>query len=60
MLSPEKVTVNVRTEQDLIKFYAENFDSIIWEKVEDMADIKQMARLYLDDPDLIEFSDQAS
>ena len=31
----------------MVKFYAENFEEVIWEKVDDADEIKEMARLYL-------------
>ena len=46
ILCPEKYTVEFREEEDMIKFYAENFDEIIWSKVEEAEEIKEMARLY--------------
>ena len=39
----------------MIKFYAENFDEVIWEKVDDADEIKEMARLYLSDPNMFDF-----
>ena len=41
---------------ELIKFYAENFDQVIWEKVEDADEIKELARLYLQNPHRLDFS----
>jgi len=56
MLQPEKVTIDVKTEQEMIQFYAEHFNSVIWEKVDDGEEIKEMARLYLNDPENLDFT----
>jgi len=47
ILRPEKVVIDFNDEEDMIKFYAENFDEVIWSKVEDAEEIKEMAQLYL-------------
>ena len=39
-LLPEKETIQVREEEELIKFYAENFDDIIWGRVEEAEQVK--------------------
>ena len=41
----------MRTEQDLVKFYADNFDDVIWDKVEEGDELKELALLYRNDPD---------
>ena len=46
----------VRTEQDLIKFYADNFDDVIWDKVEEGEELKELATLYRNDPDALDFA----
>ena len=48
--------VVVRTEQDLIKFYADNFDDVIWDKVEEGEELKELATLYRNDPDALDFT----
>ena len=55
LLCPEKQLVDFRDEEDMIRFYAENFDEVIWSKVEDAEEIKEMARLYLQDPEKFDF-----
>ena len=42
-LLPEKETIQVREEEELIKFYAQNFDDIIWGRVEEAEQVKMMA-----------------
>ena len=39
-LMPNKLTFAAKYEEDLIRFYADNFDNIIWEKVEDADEIR--------------------
>lgn len=55
MIRPEKQVVEFKSEEDMIKFYAENFDEVIWEKVDDGDEIREMARLYLEDPNKFDF-----
>ena len=42
MMQPTKEIITCNGEEDIIKFYAENFDEIIWEKVEDADEMKEM------------------
>ena len=55
MIRPEKQVVEFKSEEDMIEFYAENFDEVIWEKVDDGDEIRDMARLYLEDPNKFDF-----
>ena len=34
-MMPVKTTYEAKYEDDLIKFYADNYDNIIWDKVEE-------------------------
>ena len=52
---PKKLTFAAKYEEDLIRFYAENYDNIIWEKVEDAEEIRQAVEMYLEDPNALEF-----
>ena len=48
---PEKKTFAAKTEEDLIRIYAENYENVIWDKIEDGKEMKRIVDLYLDDPE---------
>ena len=48
---PEKTTFAAKTEEDLIRIYAENYENVIWDKIEDGKEMKRIVELYLDDPE---------
>ena len=48
---PEKTTFATKTEEDLIRIYAENYENVIWDKIEDGKEMKRIVELYLDDPE---------
>ena len=43
------------TEEELIIFYAQHYDQVIWEKVEDGEEVREMAQLYLIEPENFDF-----
>ena len=59
-LVSSKKEVEVRREEDLIKFYADNFDDVIWAKIDEADQVKQMASLYRDDPNQFDFEIEKS
>lgn len=53
-MAPSKTSFEAKYEEDLVKFYAENYDSIIWEKVDEGEEMKKIVDMYLEDPDGLE------
>ena len=58
LLQPICEKVECSSEQDLIKFYAENYSEVIWEKVDDAEEIQGLAKLYLENPSALDFTAQ--
>lgn len=50
-LVPVKTSFTAKYEEDLIKYYADNYDNIIWEKVDDCEEVKHFVDMYRSDPD---------
>ena len=46
---PVKTSLEAKYEEDLIKFYADHYDNIIWEKVEDSEETKKIVEMYMED-----------
>ena len=49
--APVVEEVTVKTEKELIQYCAKNIGSIVWEKVEDGYEMRELAQQYLDDPE---------
>lgn len=43
----------------MIKFYAEHFDDIIWEKIDEADEIKHLAKVYRENPNSLDFQEDA-
>jgi len=54
-LTPVRQTVMVKQEEDLVKYYAEHADEVIWETVEDAAEMQEIVRLYKENPSRLDF-----
>ena len=57
---PQKVEFEAKSEEDLIRIYAENYENVIWEKVEDGEEMKRIVDLYLEDPEKLELETHKS